>query len=74
MSNVFVFNQSPPTITISQIDFSGVTASCDTFCPCNPSENGTFTISNVGESTLDITYSPFGVIKFWIGLTSEFLL
>ena len=46
MSNVFVFNQSPPTITISQIDFSGVTASCDTFCPCNPSENGTFTITN----------------------------
>ena len=67
MSNVFVFNQSPPTITISQIDFSGVTASCDTFCPCNPSENGTFTISNIGESNLDITYGPFGVPPFLNG-------
>ena len=67
MSNVFVFNQSPPTITISQIDFSGVTASCDTFCPCNPSDNGTFTISNIGESTLDITYSPFGIPPYLNG-------
>jgi hypothetical protein len=61
MSNVFVFNQSPPTITIGPIDFSGVTAVCNTFCPCNPSENGTLTISDVGVSTLNITYSPFGV-------------
>ena len=67
MSNVSVFNLAPPTITISQIDFSGVTASCDTFCPCNPSENGTFTISNVGESTLDITYSPFGIPPYLNG-------
>jgi hypothetical protein len=67
MSNVSVFNLAPPTITISQIDFSGVTASCDTFCPCNPSENGTFTISNVGESTLGITYSPFGIPPYLNG-------
>jgi len=60
MSNLNVSNQSPPTITISQIDFSGVTASCDTFCPCNPGDNSTFTIFNVGESTLDVYYSPFG--------------
>ena len=67
MSNVSVYNQSPPTITIGPIDFSGVTVVCDTFCPCNPSENGTLTISDIGQSTLDITYSPFGVPPYLNG-------
>jgi hypothetical protein len=56
-SNLLIQNVSPPTITINQVDFSGVTASCDTNCPCIPGDNSTFTIFNVGESILDFYWN-----------------
>ena len=71
MSNVLITNQSPPTITISQIDFSGVTASCEVGCPCTPLDSScSFTISNVGVSTLDVYWSN-GLLNGCITVTDS---
>ncbi len=57
MSNINVTNPSPPTVTISQIVFNGVTASCDLTCPCTSGQPCAFTTSEIGIYTLDITWS-----------------
>ncbi len=57
MSNINVTNPSPPQVTISQIDFNGVTASCDLTCPCTSGQPCAFTTNQIGIYTLDITWS-----------------
>ena len=69
-SNIFVQNVSPPTITITQIDFGGNPTSCDTFCPCNPSDNCSFTIGSTGTANLDV-YISNGLLNGCITVTDS---
>jgi len=69
-SNLFVQNVSPPTITITQIDFGGNPTSCDTFCPCAPADNCSFTIGTTGTYNLDV-YVTNGILNGCITVTDS---
>ena len=69
-SNLFVSNPSPPTITISQIDWGSNPISCDFNCPSTPGSNSSFTIPYVGSLNLDL-YVTNGVLNGCITITDS---
>jgi hypothetical protein len=69
-SNLFVQNVSPPTITITQIDWGGTPTTCDTLCPCTPGDNSTFTIPSTGTFNLEI-YVSNGLLNGCITVTDS---
>ena len=70
MSNIVVSNSSPPLVTISNINFNGVAASCDTICPCTPGNNCTYTTNQIGLYQLDISCSN-GMISGCLTVTDS---
>ena len=69
-SNLFVSNPSPPSITITQIDWGSNPISCDSTCPSTPGSNSSFTIPYVGSLNLDI-YATNGVLNGCITITDS---
>jgi len=69
-SNIFVQNVSPPTITITQINFGGNPTSCDTLCPCAPADYCSFTIGSTGTANLDV-YVSNGILNGCITVTDS---
>ena len=69
-SNLFVYNVSPPTITINQIDWGGNPITCDSLCPCTPGDNSTYTIPSTGTFNLEFHVSN-GVLNGCITVTDS---
>lgn len=70
-SNLFVQNDSPPTITITQIDWGSNPISCDGInCPSTPGNNSSFTIPYAGSLNLDL-YVSNGVLNGCITITDS---
>jgi len=69
-SNLFVSNPSPPTITISQIDWGSNPISCDFNCPSTPGSNSSFTIPYTGSLNLDL-YVTNGILNGCITVTDS---
>lgn len=69
-SNLFVQNPSPPTITISQIDWGSSPISCDFNCPSTPGTNSSFTVPYAGSLNLDL-YASNGVLNGCITITDS---
>jgi len=69
-SNLLIQNVSPPTITINQVDWGFVTATCDFNCPCTPGDNSNYTISGIGTFNLDFYWSN-GLLNGCITVTDS---
>lgn len=69
-SNLFVQNASPPTITITQIDWGSSPISCDFNCPSTPGTNSSFTVPYAGSLNLDL-YVSNGVLNGCITITDS---
>ena len=69
-SNLFVSNPSPPSITITQIDWGSNPISCDSTCPSTPGSSSSFTVPYPGSLNLDI-YATNGVLNGCITITDS---